>query len=312
MPRGDPFLCRFIGAILSNMESGQRGTNSPIPGDPLRRRARQGRRLSEHETERRMLDIARDALVRSGLTMSLDHLSVEELIQEAEVSRTTFYRRWPSKDLFLRDLITDLARNAVPSINDEEIEAIERVIAERADQLATPEDRDDLVAELIRELALMHFEMLNGSATWSTYLAVNVACVSIADDDTRDQVRSALAQSEEEHVRAVAKALEMLAGLVGYRLRPENAATFETIATLNTAALHGLITMAISDPGLASQRLRAAPLWTAKSAEWSLPALALASIISVLLEPDPDIDWEAERTTALRQLVGRVGDFRHR
>jgi AcrR family transcriptional regulator len=259
-----------------------------------------------------MLDTARDTVVRSGLTVSLDHISVEELIHEAGVSRTAFYRRWPSRDLFLRDLIKELARNAVPSINDEEIEAIERVIAERADQLATPQDRDDLVAELIRELALMHFEMLNQSATWRTYLAVNVACASITDDDTRDEIRYALAQSEEEHIRAVAKAVEMLAGLVGYRLRPEAAASFETIATLNTAALHGLITMAISDPGLATQRLRAAPLWTAKSAEWSLPGLALASIISVLLEPDPEIDWEAERTTALRELVAPDDELRPR
>lgn len=257
-----------------------------------------------------MLDTARDTLVRGGLTVSLDHISVEQLIREAGVSRTAFYRRWPSKDLFLRDLIKELARNAVPGIVEEEIEAIERVIAERVEALTTPEDRDDLAAELIRQLALMHFEMLNQSATWRTYLAVNLACASMADDDTRHQVRTALAQSEKAHIRTVAKVLELLAGLVGYRLRPEAAASFETIATLNTAALHGLITMAISDPGLATQRLWAAPLWTAKSAEWSLPAMALASILTTLLEPDPEIDWQAERTTALREMVGTVGGFR--
>jgi AcrR family transcriptional regulator len=274
--------------------------------------ARRARRLSEQETERRIFDTARDTLVRAGLTVSLDRISLEAVLREAGVSRTTFYRRWSSKEVFLRELIKELARHAVPSINDEEIETIERVIAERADQLETPEDRDDLVAELIRQLALMHFEMLNQSATWRTYLAVNLACVSIADDATRDDVRIALAQSEEAHIRAVAKALQILADLVGYRLRPEAAASFETIATLNTAALHGLITMAISDPGLATRRLWAAPLWTAKSAEWSLPAMALASIISVQLEPDPEIDWEAERTTALRELVDTVGDVRSR
>lgn len=300
------FLNCLIETILFDMELGRRSTEQPVTGDPQQGLPR-GRRLSEQETERRMLDTARDALVRARLTVNLDRISMKELIREAGVSRTAFYRRWPSKDLFLLDLIKELARNAVPSINDEEIEAIERVIAERADQLETPQDRDDLVAELIRELALMHFEWLNQSTTWQTYLAVNVACVGVADDETRDEIRAALAESEQAHIRAVAKALELLAGLVGYRLRPDSAASFETIATLNTAALHGLITMAISDPGLASQRLRAAPLWTAKSAEWSLPGLALASITSALLEPDPETDWEAERTSALLEVVGTVG-----
>jgi AcrR family transcriptional regulator len=251
-----------------------------------------------------MLDAARDAVVRGGLMVSLEHISLEELIQEARVSHSAVYRRWPDKDLFLRDLVKELARDAVPSIDDQEIEAIERLIAERVDRLETPEDRDGLVAELIRELAMMHFEMLYQSARWSTYLALNAACLSIADDETRGEVRSALAQSEQAHIRAVAKVLEVLAGLVGYRLRPETGATFDTLATLNTAALHGLITMAISDPDLATQRLQAAPFWPTVRAEWSLPAMALASNVSALLEPDPEIDWRAERATALREVVG--------
>jgi AcrR family transcriptional regulator len=260
--------------------------------------------FTDYETERRMLDAARDAVVRAGLTVSLEHISLEELIREAGVSHSAVFRRWPYRDLFLRDLIKELARDAVPSIDDQEIEAIERVIAERVDRLETPEDRDGLVAELIREIALMHFEMLHQSAKWSTYLALNAACLSITDDETRDEVRSALAESEQAHIRAVAKVLEVLAGLVGYRLRPETAASFDTLATLNTAALHGLITMAISDPALATQRLQAAPFWPNDGAEWSLPAMALASNVAALLEPDPDTDWRAERAAALREVVG--------
>ena len=266
-------------------------------------------RLSEHETEQRMFDAARDAVVRGGLTVSLEHISLEELIREAGVSHNAVYRRWPERDLFLGDLVKELARDAVPSIDDQEIEAIERLIAERVDQLETPEDRDGLVAELIREIALMHFEMLYQSTRWSTYLALNAACLSITDDETRSEVRFALAQSEQAHIRAVAKVLEVLAGLVGYRLRPETAASFETLATLNTAALHGLITMAISDPTLATQCLQAAPFWPNDGAEWSLPAMALASNVSALLEPDPETDWRAERATALREVVGGDQEF---
>jgi hypothetical protein len=198
----------------------------------------------------------------------------------------------------------------VPTFVEEEIVAVERVIAERADELQTPKDRDRLVAEIIRRLGLMDFETLYQSAKWRTYLALSSACESITDDDTRGEVRAVLAQSEQAHVRAVAKALELLTSLLGYRLRPESGASFETLATLMSASMRGLITMATSDLSLAAQRVHAAPFWPVERAEWSLPAMAVASVITALLEPDPEIDWGAERATALRELVSSIRELR--
>lgn len=260
-------------------------------------------RSSENEIEREMLDAAADALARTGLTVRLDHIGVEELIREAGVSLSAVYRRWPSEDLFLCDLLKELARRAAPSIVDQEIEAVERVIAERAEQLQTAEGRDTLMAEVIRQLGLMDFELLYQSPRWRTYLALNAACVSIADGDARGQVRAALAESEQEHIRAVGKALELLTGLLGYRVRPETAASFDTVATLMSAAMRGLLTMATSDPTLGTQRLRAAPFWPTETVDWSLPAVAVGSVITALLEPDPEIAWEAERAKALLEVV---------
>jgi hypothetical protein len=191
-------------------------------------------------------------------------------------------------------------------MDDEEIGAIERVIAERADQLETPEDRDGLVAEAIRQLGLFDFEMHYQSAQWRTYLAFNAAGTSVSDDEIRAQVRAALAESQQAHIRASTKVLEVLAGLVGYRLRPETAASFDTVAILMTAAVRGVTTMAESDPDLATQRLQAAPFRSIEKAEWSLPAMALASIVSAFLEPDPEIEWDAERAMALREVLGAV------
>jgi AcrR family transcriptional regulator len=260
--------------------------------------------LSKQETERRVFDAARDALVRGGLTVNLDHINLEDLIEEAGVSRSAVYRRWPHEDVFLGDLIKELARTAVPSIDEEEIAAIEQVLAEQAAPLATPEDRDHLVADAIRQLGLMYFEMHYQSAGWRTYLALNALCVSVGDDDMPAQVRAALAESEQAHILASAKVLEMLAGLVGYRLRPEKAASFDTAAILMSAAVRGVTMMATSDPALAAQRLQSAPFWSPDRAGWSLPAMALGSIVFALLEPDPEIEWGAERAMALREVVG--------
>lgn len=285
-------------------ESGNRRAHT----DPPSGLARAARRTSEHETARRMFDAAAAALARTGLTVSLDHLSLEELIRDAGVSRSAVYRRWPSRELFLGDLTKDLARNAVPSIVDEEIVAIEHLIAERADQLQTAKDRDALMAEVIRQLGLMDFEILYQSPKWRTYLALNAACMGMADDETRAQVRAALGEAEQAHIRAVVKALELLTGLLGYRVRPETGASFDTVATLLSAGMRGLLTMATSDPDLGTQRLRAAPFWRTATDEWSLPAMAVGSVITALLEPDPDIEWGAERATALLELVDTSRD----
>lgn len=247
-------------------------------------------------------------MARTGLAVRLDQIGVEELIRDAGVSLSAVYRRWPSEDLFLCDLLKDLARNCVPSMVDEEIAAVERVITERAEQLHTAEGRDSLMAEVIRQLGLMDFELLYQSPKWRTYLALNAACANIADDDTRGQVRAALAQSEQEHIRAVGKALELLTGLLGYRVRPETAASFDTVATLMSAAMRGLLTMATSDPTLGTQRLRAAPFWPTESVDWSLPAVAVGSVITALLEPDPEIAWEADRANALLEVVDASPD----
>jgi hypothetical protein len=284
--------------------------NRPVPHDPSSASPRRAGPSSEDGTERRILDAALDALGRTGLTVKVELVGLEELVRDAGVSPSAAYRRWPHQDLFLRDLMKELARNAVPTIVDEEIVAVERVIAERADELETAEDRDALVAEIIRRLGFMDFETLYRSPRWRTYLALNSACESITDDDIRGEVGAVLAQSEQAHIRAVAKALELLTGLLGYRLRPESAASFETLATLMSAAMRGLITMATSDPSLATQRLHAAPFWPVEKAEWSLAAMAVASVITALLEPDPEIDWGAERAMGLRELVGSIREFR--
>ena len=55
-----------------------------------------------------MLESAAAMVNQAGLTVSLDHLSFEDLIRDARVSRSAVYRRWPYKDLFFSDLLKEL------------------------------------------------------------------------------------------------------------------------------------------------------------------------------------------------------------
>jgi AcrR family transcriptional regulator len=269
---------------------------------------RRSRRLSDRETERRMLDAALAMIDRTGLTVSLDHLSYEDVIREAGVARSAVYRRWPYKDLFFSDLVKQLARAAIPSAADNAaiIDLIRRVVTDRMDWLSTAERRHALVVELFRQAALADFEALYGSAQWRTYLALHATFVSLAEGELREEVRRILAESQQGFISRVAIAWRQITDLFGYRLRPELGATYETAATLASAIVRGLIIMALSTPDLSTYRTSAQPFGATSSEEWSLPALGLASIATAFLEPDPASTWTPQRIAALTEALNSL------
>ena len=268
--------------------------------------ARRERRLSDQETERRMLRAALDMVNRAGLTVSLDHLSFEDLIRDADVSRSAVYRRWPYKDLFFSDLVQQLAKDAAPGIVADELELMKRVAASCGDRLDDPELRPQVLLEMFRQLSLLDFQAKYDSPGWRTYIALHATFMSLSDGTLRDQVRAALAASEGAHNGRIAQAWRQLAELFGYRLRPGSGITFEVLATLLTATMRGMVVMALSSPDIADCRITASAFGGSAAAEWSLPALGLASVASAFLEPDPEVAWNAERIASVRRALAEV------
>ena len=265
--------------------------------------ARRGRRLPEDEMEQRMLRAALAMVHRAGLTVSLEHISFEEVIREADVSRTSAYRRWPHKDLFFSDLVLALARDPVPGIVADEMDLIRRIIGGQLDRLADPRARQSVILELFRQLPVLDFRALSASPGWRTYLALHATLLSMADGGLRDQVRAALAEAEQDRLARVARAWTLMAHLLGVRLRPEAGVSFETLAQLVTATMQGLITTALTVPGIAAFRTTARPFGAPEAGEWSLPALGLGAIATAFLESDPDFAWDAARAAALRDVL---------
>jgi len=268
--------------------------------------ARRGRRLSDRETEERMLRAALAMVKRDGLTVSLDHISFEDVIRDADVSRSAVYRRWPYKDLFVSDLVKELARDATPAIVGDEVALLRRIVTGHLAWLETAQSRQALLAELFRQLALLDFQTLSGAPEWRTYLALHATFMSLSEGELRDQVQAALAQSERARLAQVAASWAHLAGLFGYRLRPGTGVTFETIAALVSAQIRGLVVMALTTADTVTQRLRCSPFGAHGESEWSLPALGVASIATTFLEPDPAVAWDKERIARVREALSTV------
>ena len=182
--------------------------------------ARRERRLSDQETERRMLSAALAIVSRTGLTVSLDHLSFEDIIRDADVSRSAVYRRWPYKDLFFSDLVKQLALDAAPDVAADELALMKQIVAAHPDWLATPELRHRLLLETSRQESLASYQAVCDSPGWRTYIALHATFMSVADGELRGQVQAALTSSELARTGRIASAWRQLAALLGYRLRP--------------------------------------------------------------------------------------------
>lgn len=273
--------------------------SQPPPSGPTRRR----HRLSDKETEERMLAAAEAMVNETGLTVSLEHLRLEDVIREAGVARSAVYRRWPYKDLFFSDLLRALAKGGSPADfgSEASLRAITRVVADRIDLLATAEGRRAVFAEMLR--ANRDFEHVRESSTWRTYLALHATFLSLDDGPLRVDVQAALAETERGFVERIAASHRRFADLLGYRIRPEMGASFEQLATLLNATFRGLLLMAPTVPELGSVPLRAKPFGASDTADWSQAAVAVAAIETAFLEPDPEVDWTPARIAEVSQRL---------
>ncbi|MFF9350256.1 TetR/AcrR family transcriptional regulator [Streptomyces sp. NPDC014734] len=289
------------------------------------------RRLSDAETARRMLQCALDMVNSSGLTVSLEHIRLEDVIRDAGVSRSAVYRRWPYKDMFFSDLLRELAKAAAPAaVSDREtVERVRGRALERLDWFRTPASRHELLVELLRHGAEQDFEAMRRSTEWRTYLALHATYLSLDDGELRGDLQRTLAESERAFVTRIAGAYARLALLVGHRLRP-GAGTFESLALLVNATMRGLVLTALSLPsgtgaaggpgtlpgpgaGPAGPGADFAGAGGGPAGEGGGPlgpgdlsplsAVGVIGIALAFLEPDPEVVWDDERVERVRGVL---------
>jgi AcrR family transcriptional regulator len=245
-----------------------------------------------------MLDTAVQLIMDRGMTVSLEHLSVEEIIQAAGVARTSVYRRWPYKDLFFSDLLIELAKatqlgtgyGGVPELLAEHMAQL----LPRPDGVDPEQDHRDVTVEILRVSTQADFDTVYASQQWRTYIALHATHLGLPDGDLRQEIGHALRQSEQRFTALREAVFRRFAPLMGYRISgnfPDPDVGYASLALAAGSAMTGLVVRALADPGLVSDRRMLAPFGTSRETEWSSPALVLVGVIRSHVERDTDVPW---------------------
>ena len=265
--------------------------------------ARRRQRISDAETEQRMLDTALALVESQGLTVSLDHLSLENVIAHADVSRSSAYRRWPYKDLFLADLLVAVARNTDLSVEPPGLLAELTALIEGAD-LSDPQARRDLLIEALRLSSGSDFERIWSSPRWRTYVALSATVTGLPLGPIREAAASAVLDAEARFVARRAGVYANLAAMIGYRLSGgiDAGVGYELMSSTSGAVMTGYVVKALVDEHLATATRRLAAFGSSKPADWTDPMYGLTAVFDAFLEPDPDADWSPAAIAARRRM----------
>jgi AcrR family transcriptional regulator len=250
-----------------------------------------------------MLEAALLLVESQGLTVSLDHLSMESVIARADVSRSSAYRRWPYKDLFLADLLVAVARETELSVEPQGlVDQVTDLIA--GADLTDAQARRDLLIEALRLSSGAEFDRIWGSPRWRTYVALSATVTGLPLGPIREAAAGAVLDAEARFVSRRARVYRNLAGMIGYRISDgvDPDMGFELMSSTSGAVMTGYVVKALVDEELATTTRRLAAFGSSKAADWTVPMYGLTAVFDAFLEPDPDADWAPDAIAARRQL----------
>lgn len=256
----------------------------------------------------RILATALKQIHTDGLTVSLDHLRLEQVIKDSGVSRATAYRIWPNKQAFLTDVIlAAVATTTLTGTSERPLALFDQLFAQQQAFFTDERARRHLIVDAIRLLSALDIELMASFSQWTTYLALTVTARGLSDDGLREALLSALAETDAAFANRRAEVLALLPDLLGYRLVPplEGAAGFQLVSTAAGALMNGLLIKAIARPAILSDTFELAA-FGAGPLVWTLPSYTLTSQLLSFLEPDPEVTWDQAQQSRFEAGLDRV------
>lgn len=259
--------------------------NSEGQGSGLVRRRK---RLTDKETEERMMAAALDGIRAKGLSVSVDHFNLEELIRQAGVARSAVYRKWPSKELFFAQFVREVAarnRFAARGVDDNLVSGLQQVVSNRVDDLETTQGRRAVLVELGRLGADENFRNVRTSKEFQTHIAMVATLGSLDDGDFSDEIRESLAQVESKHFEQMVNLYELLGRVVGYK--PCQGVSFRSIAIQCGAVVQGFAVYANTNKtDVVDDHVECDPFGVGQTSLWSKVAIAFTAVLLANVELD--------------------------
>ncbi|MGA4506427.1 hypothetical protein ACQB6R_12845 [Propionibacteriaceae bacterium G1746] len=278
--------------------------------DPFGREPRH-ERLSDRETTQRMLDVGVARVQGEGLRISFDQLRYEELITDANVARSTVYRRWPTKQHYYADLLRELAQSNYHATAAWQ-QSGPKVALDRADellpQLATAAGRRAVAVELCRATSQSTAEILTTSNEWHTFLTLSATLAGLPTKVAlQGDLQDAMGAAETRFHELSAQFYRATLDLIGFRLKPDLAptTTIESVTRLGGAWLEGAALKAITNPDAWGRPTTSDPFGTGTQAEWTMVGLGFTALMLGVFEPDPEqaAEWDEEKIAACRAAL---------
>ena len=258
-----------------------------------------------------MLDAAISLVHERGISTGLESISFDEVIRQAEVSRTSAYRRWPTRDRFYGEVLVELASGASLPVPAMDISRqITRAISDHAESLDSPQTRHELVVELLRYSIDADYELISTSPEWRTYRLLLASYEGIADADVRTAVAAGLSAAEQLALETRARIYAEFTALLGYRLKAPLSGPdgFEFMSRAAGAMMRGIVALlALGDDTLDTPRpMRAFD--TSTPTEWTPAVYMVVSTVLSYIEPDPGVLWNRE---LIEDLIAAVSRYDH-
>jgi AcrR family transcriptional regulator len=245
-------------------------------------------RRTRTEVEQLMLDTASRVVLERGLTVGFDHLRMDDLIREAGVPKSSVYRRWPTKELFLADFLPLLAYplSSMGAAYDEQTQKVAtQVLQTNVHRMGTREGRIAVVREAVRLAVDQNFAAMNKDGRWRAYAAL-VATASNSDDEgIRNAVTRAVKDADQSFVGAMATFYDQILPWAHARFR--EGVTSMHLAATGAAVVEGLVSRNGINPDLANPKIQG-PALDGGTVEWSLAATGFFGVLMQLVEFDED------------------------
>ena len=242
----------------------------------------------------------------------MDHIGFEEVIKAAGVSRATAYRRWPSRQAFLSDVIAAaVQRVRLTPEGVDDVRALKGYLESTVLDWADAQQRRNAVVALLHIAVQADFERTLGSTDTQTYYGLTATCRNMQDAEVRAAAQAALKSAAARMAGYRSRIYRLLPDRMGYRLAPglDPDTGFDLMSDAAGAMMYGLTVTAYNDPGFATRTFPTAAWGSTEVEEWTAPAHHLVGLVLSYLQPDPDIVWDEDRIARVRGDIAELEAF---